>query len=59
MVRWLRADYAALPSYMIEQGEKSEELKKIQERNYAQSQPVFNASELSKELNSEVKRESV
>lgn len=59
LVRWLRADYAALPSYMIEQGEKSEELKKIQERNYAQSQPVFNASELSKELNSEVKRESV
>ncbi|MFV5455247.1 BCCT family transporter [Acinetobacter towneri] len=59
LVRWLRADYAALPSYMIEQGEKSEELKKIQEFNYAQSQPAINEIELSKDLNSEVKRESV
>lgn len=59
LVRWLRADYAALPSYMIEQGEKSEELKKIQEFNYAQSQSAINEIELSKDLNSEVKRESV
>ncbi|WP_410487461.1 BCCT family transporter [Acinetobacter sp. SAAs470] len=35
LVRWLRADYATLPSYMIEKGEKSETLKQIQEHNDA------------------------
>lgn len=59
LVRWLRADYATLPSYMIEQGEKSDSLKKIQENNNALIQPILNASELDSELNSEGERKSL
>jgi BCCT family betaine/carnitine transporter len=36
LIRWLREDYAALPSHLIEQGEMSDFLKTIQEKNLIQ-----------------------
>lgn len=42
LVRWLRDDYAKLPSYMIEKGEKSDTLKRIQESNDGLIQQTFN-----------------
>ena len=35
-VRWLREDYSALPSYLIEKGEKSESLRLIQREKLIQ-----------------------
>ncbi|AYO52817.1 BCCT family transporter [Acinetobacter wuhouensis] len=59
LVRWLREDYAKLPSYMIEKGEKSDTLKRIQESNEALIQQALNANALNGELNSEHERKSV
>lgn len=42
LVRWLRDDYAKLPSYMIEKGEKSDTLKRIQDGNDGLIQQAFN-----------------
>ncbi len=58
-VRWLREDYAKLPSYMIEKGEKSETLKRIQDSNDTLIQQALNANALNPELNSEHERKSV
>lgn len=54
LVRWLRQDYANLPSYMIEKGEKSDTLKRIQHSNEALIQQALNS-----ELKSEHERKSV
>lgn len=54
LVRWLREDYAKLPSYMIEKGEKSDTLKRIQQSNETLIQQALNS-----ELKSEHERKSV
>lgn len=59
LVRWLRDDYAKLPSYMIEKGEKSDTLKRIQETNDVLIQQALNSTVLKAELDSERERKSV
>lgn len=59
LVRWLRDDYAKLPSYMIEKGEKSDTLKRIQETNDVLIQQALNSTVLKTELDSERERKSV
>lgn len=43
LVRWLRVDYAILPSYMIEKGEKSKELQQIQNHQDVVIQQALNS----------------
>lgn len=54
LVRWLREDYAKLPAHMIEQGEKTETLKFIQQNN----EPLL-PNVLKTKLNTENKRTSI
>lgn len=53
LMKWLSEDYAKLPSYMIEKGEKSESLKRLQQQDdlpLAPIQPVLNVGGASPEL---------
>ncbi|AXY57388.1 BCCT family transporter [Acinetobacter chinensis] len=54
LVKWLKQDYATLPSHMIEQGEISAALKELQEKNESVIQQV-----LSTDINSEKEGKSV
>lgn len=58
LVRWLREDYAKLPSYMIEKGEKSESLQRIQAAALLETAELKLAHVTHRD-NSEVKEKSI
>ena len=38
LIKWLSEDYSALPSYLIEKGEKNDSLKRLQEVHFIKEQ---------------------